>query len=196
MVGIAGLLWLGPATLTQARRRRDRTRLVPRRTGSHISASGCRWTGPPLVSLGNEDNRKMTRLSLASHPLLLGFEELDARVERAVRSGTEGYPPFNIVSRGPDSYRITVAVAGFAKPDLSVTVENAHLVIRGEQSEPDGHRVFLHRGIAGRAFQRSFVLADGVEVTAAWLDNGLLHVDLARRAPEPDIQRIPIHSAK
>lgn len=134
----------------------------------------------------------MTRLALASHPLLLGFEELDRRVERAVRAGAEGYPPFNIASRGQDAWRITLAVAGFAAADLSVAIEDGQLVVRGRQPETDGDRVFLHRGIAGRGFQRSFVLAEGVEVQGARLDRGLLHIDLARHAPERDVRTIPI----
>jgi len=134
----------------------------------------------------------MTRMALASHPLLLGFEDLDRRVERAARSGTEGYPPFNIESRGADAWRITLAVAGFTEQSLSITVEDRHLVIRGRQAEETGERVFLHRGIAGRGFERSFVLADGIEVRAAWLDRGLLHVDLARQAARTAARRIPI----
>ncbi len=134
----------------------------------------------------------MTRMALASHPLLLGFEDLDRLVERAARSGTEGYPPFNIESRGDDAWRITLAVAGFSAEALSITVEDAHLVIRGRQAEATGERIFLHRGIAGRGFERSFVLADGIEVRAAWLDRGLLHVDLARQAQQTAARRIPI----
>jgi len=149
-------------------------------------------SGPPLVSLEGKGNRNMTRMALASHPLLLGFEDLDRRVERAARSGTEGYPPFNIESRGEDAWRITLAVAGFTEEDLSVTIEDAHLVIRGRQPEEEGERHFLHRGIAARAFQRNFVLAEGIEVRAAWLERGLLHVDLARRTPERSARRIPI----
>ena len=135
----------------------------------------------------------MTRMALASHPLLLGFEDLDRLVERAARSGTEGYPPFNIESRGDDAWRITLAAAGFTAEALSITVEDAHLVLRGRQAEETGERIFLHRGIAGRGFERSFVLADGIEVCAAWLDRGLLHVDLARNAPSRSAaRRIPI----
>jgi len=131
-------------------------------------------------------------MALASHPLLLGFEDLDRLVERAARSGTEGYPPFNIESRGDDAWRITLAVAGFTAEALSITVEDAHLVLRGRQAEETGERIFLHRGIAGRGFERSFVLADGIEVRAAWLDRGLLHVDLVRQAQRSAARRIPI----
>jgi len=114
----------------------------------------------------------MSKLTLGSHPFLLGFEQLERLVERTAKSGNEGYPPFNIEQSGEFSYRITLAVAGFAEADLSITVEDRQLVIRGRQTEDDD-RVFLHRGIAARQFQRSFVLADGVEVSGASLENGL-----------------------
>ena len=130
----------------------------------------------------------MTKLSLGSHPFLLGFEQLERLVERTAKSGSEGYPPFNIEQTDAVSYRITVAVAGFAEADLSITVEESQLIVRGKQSDDSGERVFLHRGIAARQFQRSFVLADGVEVTAANLENGLLHVDLKRTEPETIVQ--------
>ena len=134
----------------------------------------------------------MTRMTFASHPFLLGFEHFDRLVERTAKSG-DGYPPFNIEQRGDDAYRITLAVAGFAEADLSVTVEDRQLIIRGRQGEEkDGERVFLHRGIATRQFQRAFVLADGVEVAAAHLDRGLLHVDLERVAPESVVRTIEI----
>ncbi|MEM1345232.1 MAG: Hsp20 family protein [Pseudomonadota bacterium] len=134
----------------------------------------------------------MSRISLASHPFLLGFEQLDQLVERAARGGTEGYPPFNIEQNGADAYRITLAVAGFGEPDLSITVEDGHLVVRGRQADAGEERVFLHRGIAARQFQRSFVLAERVEVVGAHLDHGLLHIDLERQSPEVSVQRIAI----
>ncbi len=138
----------------------------------------------------------MSRISLASHPFLLGFDRLDEMAERAARSGTEGYPPFNIEQHGEDRYRITLAVAGFTPDDLSVTVENGHLVIRGRRAASgEDDRVFLHRGIALRQFQRSFVLAERMEVTGARLDLGLLHVDLERQAADPAVTRIDITSA-
>lgn len=136
----------------------------------------------------------MSRVSFASHPFLLGFEQLDRLVERTAKSGNEGYPPYNIEQSGDGSYRITLAVAGFQESDLSVTLEDNHLVIRGRTSETTEARVFLHRGIANRQFQRSFVLADGVEVSAAHLDCGLLHVDLVRKEPESVVQTITINS--
>ena len=135
----------------------------------------------------------MTKVTFASHPYLLGFEQLDRLVERTAKSGNDGYPPYNIEQCGEASYRITLAVAGFGEDDISITVENNQLVIRGRQAdEPEG-RVFLHRGIAGRQFQRSFVLADGVEVSGAMLENGLLHIDLSRAEPETVVRRIAIN---
>jgi HSP20 family molecular chaperone IbpA len=134
----------------------------------------------------------MTRMTFASHPYLLGFEQLDRLVERTAKNG-DGYPPFNIEQRGDNAYRITLAVAGFREADLAITVEDRQLVIRGRQGEDaDEARVYLHRGIATRQFQRAFVLADGVEVTGAQLDCGLLHVDLERLAPETIVKTIAI----
>lgn len=134
----------------------------------------------------------MTKASFAAHPYLLGFEQLERLMERTAKSGNDGYPPYNIESRGEGVYRITLAVAGFAEDDLSITLENAQLVVRGRQDDEDATRIFLHRGIAARQFQRSFVLADGVEVSGALLENGLLHIDLRRVEPENIVQTIKI----
>lgn len=134
----------------------------------------------------------MTKLALGTHPFLLGFEQLERLVERTAKSGNEGYPPYNIEQTSENSYRITLAVAGFAKDDLAITVEDSSLVIRGRQKDDSEGRVFLHRGIAARQFQRSFVLADGVDVGEAVMENGLLHVDLTRSVPERIIQTIQI----
>jgi HSP20 family molecular chaperone IbpA len=134
----------------------------------------------------------MTKITFASHPHLLGFEQLDRLVERSAKSATEGYPPYNIEQTSDASYRITLALAGFSEDDLEITVENHQLLIRGRQADETENRVFLHRGIAARQFQRSFVLADGVEVTGASLENGLLHVDLARVRNESAVQTIRI----
>ena len=134
----------------------------------------------------------MSKLMLGSHPFLLGFEQLERLVERTAKSGNDGYPPYNIEQTSELSYRITLAVAGFAEADLSITVEDRQLVIRGRQSDDSDDRIFLHRGIAARQFQRSFVLADGVEESGALLENGLLHVDLTRSAPESVVQTIKI----
>lgn len=134
----------------------------------------------------------MTKLSFGAHPYLLGFDQLERLVERTAKSGSDAYPPYNIEQNGPDAFRITLAVAGFAEDDLAITMEDRALVIRGRQAGDLGERIFLHRGIAARAFQRSFVLADGVEVAGAGLENGLLHVDLKRVMPDPVVQSIPI----
>ena len=134
----------------------------------------------------------MTKLALGSHPFLLGFEQLERLVERTAKTDSAGYPPYNIEQTSETGYRITLAVAGFAESDLSITLEDKQLVVRGRQSDDTDGRVFLHRGIAARQFQRSFVLADGVEVTGAAMENGLLHVDLRRAVPETVVRTIEI----
>ena len=134
----------------------------------------------------------MTKLALGTHPFLLGFEQLERLVERTAKTGNDGYPPYNIEQASENSYRITLAVAGFAMADLSITVEDNALVIRGRQVDDVEGRVFLHRGIAARQFQRSFVLADGVDIGEAIMENGLLHVDLNRSVPERVVQTVII----
>lgn len=134
----------------------------------------------------------MTKLTLGSHPYIVGFEQLERLLERSAKSGNEGYPPFNIEQTSQSSYRITLAVAGFGERDLAITVEDRQLVIRGRQCDEADNRVFLHRGIAARQFQRSFVLAEGVEVGEATMENGLLHVDLTRAEPDKVVQTIQI----
>jgi HSP20 family molecular chaperone IbpA len=124
----------------------------------------------------------MNRLSLFSSPFLLGFDRLEEMLDRVSRSSADGYPPYDVESLGENRLRITLAVAGFQRDELAITVENNELVIRGKQVD-DQSRVFLHRGIAARQFQRRFVLAEGIEVSGASLENGLLHVTLTR--PEP-----------
>lgn len=136
-----------------------------------------------------------TRLSLFNSPLLLGFDHFERTLDRVSKSSADGYPPYNIEQIGPDHLRITVAVAGFTSQDLSVQTENNQLVIRGRQTEDDKDRVYLHRGIAARQFQRSFVLADGIEVTGASTDNGLLHIDLKRPMPETRVKTVEIKTA-
>ncbi|MFN4309196.1 MAG: Hsp20 family protein [Ferrovibrio sp.] len=135
----------------------------------------------------------MTRVSVFSSPLLLGFDHVERMIERAAKAGSEGYPPYNIEQTGEDGLRITLAVAGFGSGDLSITIEDNQLVIRGKQTE-EKDRVYLHRGIAARQFQRSFVLADGIEVVGAELVNGLLHIDLRRPKPEPQIRSVAIRT--
>jgi HSP20 family molecular chaperone IbpA len=134
----------------------------------------------------------MTKITFGGYPFLLGFEQLERLVERTAKSSGEGYPPFNIEATSDTTYRITLAVAGFRQEDLQITIEDRQLVVRGRQAEDTGDRVFLHRGIAARAFQRSFVLADGVEVAGADVEHGLLHIDLHRLMPEQVVQTIQI----
>jgi HSP20 family molecular chaperone IbpA len=134
----------------------------------------------------------MTKLTLGAHPFLLGFDQLERLVERTAKTGNDGYPPYNIEQTSDRSYRITLAVAGFSEDDISITVEDKQLVIRGRQSDDAEGRLFLHRGIAARQFQRSFVLADGVEVGEAAMENGLLHIDLTRKLPDAVVQTIRI----
>lgn len=135
----------------------------------------------------------MTKLSLSSHPFLLGFEQLERLVERASKADLGGYPPFNIEQTSEDSFRITLAVAGFSESELSITVENRQLSIRGKQADEEAGRMFLHRGIAARQFQRNFVMAEGVEVFGAAMENGLLHVDLQRSQADAIVQTIKIN---
>lgn len=134
----------------------------------------------------------MTKMTLGAHPYFLGFDQLERMIEQAAKSGTEGYPPFNIEQVSERGYRISLAVAGFSEDDLAITVEDRKLVVRGRQPKVDEARVFLHRGIAGRQFMKSFVLADGVEVVGARTENGLLHVDLERSEPDAVVQTIEI----
>jgi HSP20 family molecular chaperone IbpA len=134
----------------------------------------------------------MTKLTLGAHPFLLGFDQLERLVERTAKSGSEGYPPFNIEQVSEHGFRISLAVAGFREDDVAITVEDRQLVIRGRQGDDAEGRVFLHRGIAARAFQRSFVLAEGMEVAKATMENGLLHIDLNRSVPETVVQTIRI----
>lgn len=134
----------------------------------------------------------MTKLGLGAHPWLLGFEQLERLVERTAKAGNDGYPPYNIEQTSDHSYRITLAVAGFAEADLAITIEDKSLVIRGRQQDSGEGRVFLHQGIAARQFQRSFVLAENVDVGEAVMENGLLHIDLVRNTPEAVVQTIRI----
>ena len=133
----------------------------------------------------------MTTRMFAS-PLFLGFDHLEQMIERAAKSSSDGYPPYNIEQVTAVGLRITLAVAGFTMDDLQITQEDNQLVIRGRQTDDSQGRVFLHRGIAARQFQRAFVMAEGIEVKGAWLDNGLLHIDLARPQPETRVKTIRI----
>ncbi len=135
----------------------------------------------------------MSRLSLFNSPLLLGFDHFERALDRVSKGSSDGYPPYNIEQLGENALRITLAVAGFTMADLGITVEDNQLVIRGKQTD-DAQRVYLHRGIAARQFQRSFVLAEGIEVSGAWLDNGLLHIDLVRPEIQSRVRTVEIKS--
>jgi HSP20 family molecular chaperone IbpA len=133
----------------------------------------------------------MSRLTLFNSPLLLGFDHFERALDRVSKTAADGYPPYNIEQTGENALRITLAVAGFSMGDLAVQIENNQLVVRGKQGE-ERERVYLHRGIAARQFQRSFVLAEGIEVAGAWLDNGLLNIDLVRPVVEPQVRTVEI----
>ena len=138
----------------------------------------------------------MTRTPAFSSPLLLGFEEIERILDRVSKTA-DGYPPYNIErmteGEAPAKIRITLAVAGFDANEIEVTVEENELSVSGRKAE-DGARDYLHRGIAARQFQRTFVLADGMEVTGADLKDGLLSIDLARPEPARTVRRISITS--
>jgi HSP20 family molecular chaperone IbpA len=136
---------------------------------------------------------------VVNHPLLLGFEELERMLDRIAKASVDGYPPYNIERVVPSNgeserIRIVLAVAGFSSDQLEVFVEDNQLTIRGRQSIVDKERVFLHRGIAARQFERSFVLADGLTVLSAELDSGLLVIDLMRPEAVRRINKIEIRN--
>lgn len=141
----------------------------------------------------------MTRITGFTNPMMLGFDELERVLERATKSGNDGYPPYNIERlhldepQKGDVLRITLAVAGFRDDELDISIEENQLTIRGKQVD-DKERVYLHRGIAARQFQKSFVLAEGIEVSGAELSNGLLSVDMIRLQPERIVRKISIKS--
>jgi HSP20 family molecular chaperone IbpA len=141
-----------------------------------------------------EEALHMSRVSLFNNPLMLGFEDFERTLDRVSKMQTQGYPPYNIEQLSDNQLRITLAVAGFSDDELSIELEDNQLGIRGLQAD-DEDRVFLHRGIAARQFLRNFVLADGIEVNNAHLDNGLLHIELARPAPESRVRTIEISSS-
>jgi HSP20 family molecular chaperone IbpA len=137
----------------------------------------------------------MSRVPSLSSPFLLGFDEIERALDRVTKAA-DGYPPYNIERLAPDQgnperLRITLAVAGFSRDQLDITVEENQLVIRGKQQD-DKQRQYLHRGIASRQFQRTFVLADGMDVLGADLKNGLLSIDLARPEPQRTVRTISI----
>jgi HSP20 family molecular chaperone IbpA len=141
----------------------------------------------------------MTRMTMLSNPMMLGFEEIERLIDRAGKGSSDGYPPYNIeriahTAGNRELLRITLAVAGFTRDQLEITLEDSQLTIRGRQQD-DKSREYLHRGIAARQFQRTFVLADGIEVSGADLDSGLLMIDLVRHEPERLTKRIEIRQA-
>jgi HSP20 family molecular chaperone IbpA len=134
----------------------------------------------------------MNRMPAFNSPLLLGFDHLERILDHVSKSSGEGYPPYNIEQVGDHALRITLAVAGFGIGDLQITLEDNQLIIRGRKKEDDSARVFLHRGIASRQFQRSFVIAEGIEIVGATIDNGLLNIDLQRQVPQSAVRTIAI----
>lgn len=138
----------------------------------------------------------MSRVSIFSSPLLLGFDEFERTLDRISKKAADGYPPYNIEQIGENRLCITLAVAGFAEADLGIEVVDNQLLIQGKQREDEPDRIFLHRGIAARQFQRAFILADGIIVEGARLDNGLLHIDIVRPRPESRVRRIEISRVK
>ena len=134
----------------------------------------------------------MAKLSFGAYPHMLGFEQLEQLLERTEKSSNEGYPPFNIEQTSDRSFRISLAVAGFSEAELSITLEDRQLVIQGKKHQETATKIFLHRGIATRQFKRSFVLADGIEVGEAFLEIGLLQIDLMQNISASIIQRIEI----
>ncbi|AOX16336.1 Hsp20 family protein [Kozakia baliensis] len=133
---------------------------------------------------------------LFTSPMFLGFDHLEQMLERAAKTASDGYPPYNIEQLNQTTLRITLAVAGFVMDDLQITQEDNQLVIRGRQTDDSQGRIFLHRGIAARQFQKAFVLAENIEIGDAWLDNGLLHIDLLRPQPEVRVKRIEISQGR
>ena len=136
----------------------------------------------------------MSRMPMFNSPLLLGFDQLERTLDRLAKNA-EGYPPYNIERIGENGLRITLAVAGFTTEDLAIELVENQLTVRGRQAD-DADRVYLHRGIAARQFQRAFMLADGIEITGARLSNGLLAIDLVRPIQEPRIRRIKIDAGE
>jgi HSP20 family molecular chaperone IbpA len=139
---------------------------------------------------------EMVRMTTMSSPFLLGFDEIERALERAAKTGSDGYPPYNIEripaqGAAPERLRITLAVAGFAREDIEVTQEEGQLWIRGRQRE-DKSREYIHRGIAARQFQRNFLLAEGMQVLGAELANGLLSIDVVKPQPDRVVKKINI----
>ena len=136
----------------------------------------------------------MARISFAAHPFFLFFEQIDRLLEKTIKSSNDGFPPYNIELSDDNHYKITLAVAGFSEEELSITLEERQLIITGKQIDKVNHNTYIYRGIAARHFQKTFVLADGVEVSGASLQKGLLNVFLLRKNLEPKVKKIKINS--
>jgi HSP20 family molecular chaperone IbpA len=156
-----------------------------------VPIDGPRPAAGPEQLAQKEEYAPMSRLSLFNSPFLLGFDQFEQALDRVSKASNDGYPPYNIEQTSDNVLRISLAVAGFTMDDLSITVEGNQLIIRGKQTD-DKDKVYLHRGIAARQFQRSFVLAEGIEVTGAWLDSGLLNIDLERPTVEDRVRTVEI----
>jgi HSP20 family molecular chaperone IbpA len=134
----------------------------------------------------------MSRMSIFNSPFLLGFDQLEDVLDKVSKNAGDGYPPYNIEQIGDSAIRISLAVAGFARDDLDIALEGNQLVIRGKQKDDGAEKAYLHRGIAARQFVRKFVLADGMEVSDAFMEHGLLHIDLARPQTQELVRTVPI----
>ena len=131
-------------------------------------------------------------MSVFNSPFLLGFDQFERTIDRISKLSSDSYPPYNIEQISPNSLRITVAVAGFNKKDLDISLEGNQLQIRGSRDDSDSERIFIHRGIATRQFQRNFILAEGIEVKEASMDNGLLSIDLTQPINNEESKKIEI----
>ncbi|WP_262692562.1 Hsp20 family protein [Kordiimonas aestuarii] len=134
----------------------------------------------------------MSRMSIFNSPFLLGFDQLEDVLDKVAKNAGDGYPPYNIEHIGDNAIRISLAVAGFTREDLDLALEGSQMIIRGKQREDSGEKAYLHRGIAARQFVRKFVLADGMEVSDAFMENGLLHIDLERPEAQEMVRTVPI----
>jgi HSP20 family molecular chaperone IbpA len=146
------------------------------------------WAMQSLLAEGY----KMSRISAFNSPFLLGFDQLEQILDNVTKNASEGYPPYNIEQTNNTTIRISVAVAGFARQDLAISLESNQLIIRGKNTGDTSEKTYLYRGIAARQFVRKFVLVDGMEVKDAHMENGLLHVDLERPEPQEIIRQINI----
>ena len=134
----------------------------------------------------------MSRMSVFNSPFLLGFDQFERTIDRISKLSSDSYPPYNIEQISQNSLRITIAVAGFNKKDLEISLEGNQLQIRGSRDDSDAERIFIHRGIATRQFQRNFILAEGIEVKEASMDNGLLSIDLTQPINNEESKKIEI----